>query len=171
MRWLLLIPFIGLLWVPFYNDRTPELLGFPFFYWYQFAWVPVTSLLIWIVYRSTARERVMTQHRLDRARRSSSPSSRSSPSWASWPRAGAGPRPTTHLDEWGLGGRNFGTWITWFLVGGDFYTAYTVIAVPALVYAVGAYGFFALPYTILVYPIVFLDHAPAVGRGGARRAT
>ena len=60
-----------------------------------------------------------------------------------------------HLDEWGLGGRNFGAWITWFLVGGDFYTAYTVIAVPALVYAVGAYGFFALPYTILVYPIVF----------------
>ena len=61
-----------------------------------------------------------------------------------------------HLDEWGLGGRSFGAWITWFLVGGDFYTAYTVIAVPALVYAVGAYGFFALPYTIIVYPIVFL---------------
>jgi SSS family solute:Na+ symporter len=61
-----------------------------------------------------------------------------------------------HLDEWGLGGRNFGTWITWFLIGGDFYTAYTVIAVPALVYAVGAYGFFALPYTIIVYPIVFM---------------
>lgn len=59
------------------------------------------------------------------------------------------------LDEWGLGGRRFGTWITWFLVGGDFYTAYTIIAVPALVYAVGAYGFFALPYTIIVYPIVF----------------
>src|SRR6202012_5630741 len=60
-----------------------------------------------------------------------------------------------HLDEWGLGGRQFGTWIIWFLIGGDFYTAYTVIAVPALVYAVGAYGFFALPYTILVYPFVF----------------
>src|ERR1700757_743540 len=60
-----------------------------------------------------------------------------------------------HLDEWGLGGRQFGTWITWFLVGGDFYTAYTVIAVPALVYAVGAYGFFALPYTIIVYSFVF----------------
>jgi solute:Na+ symporter, SSS family len=60
-----------------------------------------------------------------------------------------------NLDEWGLGGRQFGTWITWFLVGGDFYTAYTVIAVPALVYAVGAYGFFALPYTIIVYPFVF----------------
>src|ERR1700757_1373375 len=63
---------------------------------------------------------------------------------------------SAHLDEGGLGGRQFGTWITWFLVGGDFYTAYTVIAVPALVYAVGAYGFFALPYTILVYPIVFV---------------
>jgi len=60
-----------------------------------------------------------------------------------------------HLDKWGLGGRQFGTWITWFLVGGDFYTAYTVIAVPALVYAVGAYGFFALPDTIIVYPFVF----------------
>src|ERR1700747_3489289 len=60
------------------------------------------------------------------------------------------------LDEWGRGGRQFGTWITWFLIGGDFYTAYTVIAVPALVYAVGAYGFFALPYTIIVYPLVFL---------------
>lgn len=67
-----------------------------------------------------------------------------------------GEQKDAHLDEWGLGGRNFGTWITWFLVGGDFYTAYTVIAVPALVYAVGAYGFFALPYTILVYPIVFV---------------
>src|SRR5260370_21959908 len=67
---------------------------------------------------------------------------------------------SAHLDEWGLGGRQFGTWITWFLVGGDFYTAYTVIAVPALVYAVGAYGFFALPYTIIVYPIVFAIMPP-----------
>jgi SSS family solute:Na+ symporter len=65
------------------------------------------------------------------------------------------PKTLARLDEWGLGGRQFGTWITWFLVGGDFYTAYTVIAVPALVYSVGAYGFFALPYTIIVYPYVF----------------
>jgi len=76
--------------------------------------------------------------------------------WASRWQSGGSANKGAHLDEWGLGGRNFGTWITWFLVGGDFYTAYTVIAVPALVYAVGAYGFFALPYTILVYPIVFL---------------
>jgi len=59
------------------------------------------------------------------------------------------------LHEWGLGGNRFGTIITWFLLGGDFYTAYTMIAVPALVYAVGAAGFFALPYTIIVYPFVF----------------
>jgi SSS family solute:Na+ symporter len=65
------------------------------------------------------------------------------------------PKTLARLDEWGLGGRQFGTWITWFLVGGDFYTAYTLIAVPALVYTVGAYGFFALPYTIVVYPFVF----------------
>ncbi|MHC5905442.1 monocarboxylate uptake permease MctP [Streptomyces sp. S6] len=59
------------------------------------------------------------------------------------------------LDEWGLGGRSFGTWITWFLLGGDVYTAYTFIAVPAAVYAAGAAGFFAVPYTILVYPLIF----------------
>jgi SSS family solute:Na+ symporter len=60
------------------------------------------------------------------------------------------------LHEWGLAGRRFGTIVSWFLVGGDFYTAYTVIAVPALVWGVGAAGFFALPYTIMVYPIVYL---------------
>jgi len=60
------------------------------------------------------------------------------------------------IEEWGLAGRRFGTLITWFIVGGDFYTAYTVIAVPALVFGLGAMGFFALPYTIIVYPIVYL---------------
>ncbi len=60
------------------------------------------------------------------------------------------------LDEWGLGGRKFGSWVTWFLVGGDLYTAYTFVAVPALVFGAGAIGFFALPYTIVVYPLVFL---------------
>ena len=60
------------------------------------------------------------------------------------------------LDEWGLGGRSFGSWITWFLVGGDLYTAYTFVAVPALVFGAGAAGFYAVPYTIVVYPLVFL---------------
>jgi SSS family solute:Na+ symporter len=61
------------------------------------------------------------------------------------------------LDEWGLGGRGFGTFVTWFLIGGDLYTAYTFIAVPAALYATGAIsGFFAVPYTIIAYPIVFI---------------
>jgi SSS family solute:Na+ symporter len=60
------------------------------------------------------------------------------------------------IQEWGLGGRRFGSIISWFLIGGDLYTAYTVIAVPALVYAVGAYGFFAIPYTILIYPLLYI---------------
>ena len=60
------------------------------------------------------------------------------------------------LEEWGLAGRRFGTVITWFLLGGDLYTAYTFVAVPGLVFAVGALGFFAVPYTVLIYPIAFL---------------
>jgi SSS family solute:Na+ symporter len=61
------------------------------------------------------------------------------------------------LDEWGLGGRGFGTWITWFLLGGDLYTAYTFVAVPAAMWATGAVtGFFAVPYTIVLYPIIFI---------------
>src|SRR5690348_11886793 len=60
------------------------------------------------------------------------------------------------LHEWGLGGRRFGTLVTWFLVGGDLYTAYTFIAVPALAFGAGAVAFFAVPYTIVVYPLLFL---------------
>jgi len=60
------------------------------------------------------------------------------------------------LHEWGLGGRRFGTIITWFLIGGDLYTAYTFIAVPALAFGAGAIAFFAVPYTIVIYPILFL---------------
>ena len=60
------------------------------------------------------------------------------------------------LHEWGLGGRRFGTVVTWFLLGGDIYTAYTFVAVPALVFAIGAQGFFALPNAIILYPLVFL---------------
>ncbi|HZB93719.1 MAG TPA: sodium:solute symporter [Stellaceae bacterium] len=60
------------------------------------------------------------------------------------------------LHEWGLGGRRFGTLITWFLVGGDLYTAYTFIAVPALAFGAGAVAFFAVPYTIVIYPVLFL---------------
>src|SRR5215468_2764973 len=79
---------------------------------------------------------------------------------ARWRRA----EDTLHLNEWGLGGRGFGTFITWFLLGGDLYTAYTFIAVPALVFGVGAVGFFAVPYTIIVFPIVFAPRLWSVSR-------
>jgi SSS family solute:Na+ symporter len=71
---------------------------------------------------------------------------------ARWRRA----KSLDNLDEWGLGGRGFGTFIAWFLIGGDLYTAYTFVAVPALLYAGSAIGFFAVPYTIVVYPLIFL---------------
>jgi solute:Na+ symporter, SSS family len=71
---------------------------------------------------------------------------------ARWRRVGE----LDNLDEWGLGGRGFGVFITWFLLGGDLYTAYTFIAVPALLYGGSAVGFFAVPYTIVVYPIIFV---------------
>jgi solute:Na+ symporter, SSS family len=60
------------------------------------------------------------------------------------------------LHEWGLGGRRFGTIVTWFLIGGDLYTAYTFVAVPALLFGAGAIGFFAVPYTVMVYPILYI---------------
>ena len=74
--------------------------------------------------------------------------------WAArWrrPKAGMG-----SLEEWGLAGRSFGTWVTWFLIGGDLYTAYTVIAVPAALYGAGAMGFFAIPYAVLTYPYMMV---------------
>lgn len=74
--------------------------------------------------------------------------------WAArWRRPKAG---MASLEEWGLAGRSFGTWVTWFLVGGDLYTAYTVIAVPALLYGAGAMGFFAVPYAVIAYPYMML---------------
>jgi SSS family solute:Na+ symporter len=66
------------------------------------------------------------------------------------------PESMESLDQWGLGGRSFGSWITWFLIGGDLYTAYTFVAVPALMFGAGAAGFFALPYTVISYPLVML---------------
>ncbi len=62
----------------------------------------------------------------------------------------------TMLHEWGLGGRRFGSWVTWFLIGGDLYTAYTFVAVPAAMFGVGALYFFAIPYTIMVYPMMYI---------------
>ncbi len=60
------------------------------------------------------------------------------------------------LHEWGLGGGTFGTLVTWFLIGGDIYTAYTFIALPALAFGAGAIAFFAVPYTTIIYPMTFV---------------
>lgn len=66
------------------------------------------------------------------------------------------PGDLNRLQEWGLAGRRFGTIASWFLLGGDVYTAYSFVAVPGLVFASGALGFYAVPYLVIVYPIVFL---------------
>jgi SSS family solute:Na+ symporter len=74
--------------------------------------------------------------------------------WAvRWRRPAAGMHT---LEEWGLAGRSFGTWISWFLIGGDLYTAYTIIAVPAVLYGAGAMGFFAVPYCVMIYPYMMV---------------
>lgn len=72
------------------------------------------------------------------------------------------------MHEWGLGGRRFGTIVTWFLVGGDLYTATTFIAIPALAYGAGAIAFFALPYFVIAYPILFVT-LPRLWRVASRR--
>ncbi len=50
-RWLLLVPFVATLWVPFYNTRFPQFVGLPFFYWYQLLWVLLTGAIVFVVYR------------------------------------------------------------------------------------------------------------------------
>jgi len=66
------------------------------------------------------------------------------------------------LNEWGLAGRRFGTVITWFLLGGDLYTAYTFIAVPALMFGAGAMGFFCCSLYHSYLPICLCRHASIV---------
>jgi hypothetical protein len=55
--WLLLVPLLGTLIVPIYDSHAPELIGIPFFYWYQMVWIPVSVLCTVIVYRRTRGER------------------------------------------------------------------------------------------------------------------
>jgi SSS family solute:Na+ symporter len=65
------------------------------------------------------------------------------------------PEDPYHLEEWSVGGRAFGNWTMWFLLGGSMYSAYTFIAVPALTYGVGAIGWFAVPFAIVTTPMTF----------------
>lgn len=65
------------------------------------------------------------------------------------------PETMADIQEWGVGGRKFGTVVVWFLLGGDLYTAYTVIAVPGVASSSGALAMFAITYGIMIYPIVY----------------
>ncbi len=47
---LLTVAVAGTLWVPPYARSLPELGPFPFFYWYQLIWVPLTAAMLWICY-------------------------------------------------------------------------------------------------------------------------
>ena len=52
LRILFVLPFIAMLWVSSYNRLTPELFGFPFFYWYQLLWVVISAVLAVIIYKA-----------------------------------------------------------------------------------------------------------------------
>ena len=122
-----------------------ELFDLPFFYWYQLA---VVAVGVGVDVRRVPRDpqRDAPGHAPDpsphRAGALTWATSRP-PSWSSSPSCSSAvsllgffasrwraAKDLENLDEWGLGGRNFGAWITWFLIGGDLYTAYTFVAVP-----------------------------------------
>ena len=156
---LLAIAIVVPLYVPAYSVDEPRLAGMPFFYWYQMMWIPITSALVgisyWLVSKEDRRRRESVRGMT--SRRGGAMSGAAVPLAAPdrpvngvaltiviilfvlvavlgfvaarWRR---GEETGLHsLDEWGLGGRGFGTWVTWFLLGGDLYTAYTFVAVPA----------------------------------------
>jgi hypothetical protein len=54
LRILLLLPFIVLLWPPFYNFREPFFIGIPFFYWFQLLWIIITAIITAVVYFAEA---------------------------------------------------------------------------------------------------------------------
>jgi hypothetical protein len=49
-RLLLILPFVGVLWVAVYDSAEPALGGVPFFYWYQLSWVVLSAVIIGVVY-------------------------------------------------------------------------------------------------------------------------
>jgi hypothetical protein len=50
IRLLLLVPYLALIWVPFYDRALPDIAGIPFFYWYQLLWIPLGALILLPVY-------------------------------------------------------------------------------------------------------------------------
>lgn len=47
---LLVIPFVAVLWPPFYNSVAPKFAGVPFFLWYMFLWTIISSVITILVY-------------------------------------------------------------------------------------------------------------------------
>jgi hypothetical protein len=52
----ILLPIIAVFWVPWFNRLTPEVLGFPFFYWYQLVWVVLTAALLTVATSAVRRD-------------------------------------------------------------------------------------------------------------------
>jgi len=155
-RLLFAIPLTAILWVPSYNRIEPSLGGIPFFYWYQLAWILLGAAIVFVVYTIETRIPGRRALNLDLVATTVFVLLFLFVTWLGFVAAHWRKADLNVLHEWGLGGRRFGTVVTWFLLGGDLYTAYTFIAVPALVFGKGAMGFFAIPYTILIYPILYL---------------
>ncbi len=160
------------LYVPLYARTTPKVGDFPFFYFYLLVYMPAVSIALLIVIQLQKRLRPPGgagrpagggRERGDQVSHVNATTftivlilflvvTGVGFAAARWRRA----EDMLHLNEWGLGGRGFGTFVSWFLLGGDLYTAYTFIAVPALVFGSGAIGFYAVSYTIMVFPIVII---------------
>ena len=156
--------------VPIYAHITPKIGDWPFFYFYLLAYMPLVAIALWLATLLQRRLATPADGSGQRQRRGGGAMSNVNTVVftivlvlflvvtvvgflaARWRR----PPVMAHLNEWGLAGRGFGTFITWFLLGGDLYTAYTFIAVPALVFGSGSIGFFAVSYTIMAYPIAFI---------------
>jgi uncharacterized membrane protein len=70
-------PFVAMLWIPTYNEKTPRLLGFPFFYWYQLLWVVITALLMVVAYFAVEHDRAARRAARDGAAAPAVPPARS----------------------------------------------------------------------------------------------
>jgi hypothetical protein len=57
LRLLLIIPYVAVLWVPFYNRLQPSIAGVPFFYWYQLLWIAIGALALLPSYLAEERGR------------------------------------------------------------------------------------------------------------------
>lgn len=153
---LLAIPFIVLLFgITLYNRSSPSLGGFPFFYWFQMLWIFLTALFTSIVYLNERKEMVISMYNdLDYILFFGLIGFAIVVGFLAvfWKRVAS----LENELEYGLAGRRFGTVIIWFLIGGDIYTAYTLIAVPGLEASAGGLAMFAVPYVVLVYPLVYI---------------